>query len=285
MALQLTGAAKFSSIANLQVRLPVVVVGGGLTAIDTATESLAYYVRQVEKFSARYRALVAERGEAAVRAAWNPEEAGIADEFLAHAAAIAAERGGRARGQGASAGATAGSMGRCHDRLPPPADRQPVLHAEPRGSGQGNGGGCPLRGRSHAARCRGGRIRPCHRPARVTCRWLGDHVARARHPGRRGHAAQHRAGARGRPRPARRPVFRGDRRDRHAGQCGAWPRETGCDACADASRRQRPLRQLLRRSASELLRKCRQGDGRRQARLSRRVSRARVTRRNADHWW
>ena len=92
MALQLTGAAKLSSIANLQLRLPVVVIGGGLTAIDTATESMAYYVRQVEKFAARYRALVAERGESAVRAAWNGEEAGIADEFLAHAAAIAAER-------------------------------------------------------------------------------------------------------------------------------------------------------------------------------------------------
>jgi NADPH-dependent glutamate synthase beta subunit-like oxidoreductase/NAD(P)H-flavin reductase len=92
MALQLTGAAKFSSIANLQVRLPVVVIGGGLTAIDTATESLAYYVRQVEKFAARYRVLVAERGEAAVRARWNPEEAAIAQEFLTHAAAIRAER-------------------------------------------------------------------------------------------------------------------------------------------------------------------------------------------------
>ena len=75
MALQLTGAAKFSSIANLQVRLPVVVIGGGLTAIDTATESLAYYVRQVEKFALRYRTLVAERGEAAVRRRWNAEEA------------------------------------------------------------------------------------------------------------------------------------------------------------------------------------------------------------------
>ena len=50
MALQLTGAAKADSIANMQVRLPVVVIGGGLTAIDTATESLAYYVVQVEKF-------------------------------------------------------------------------------------------------------------------------------------------------------------------------------------------------------------------------------------------
>ncbi|MFO1026638.1 MAG: FAD-dependent oxidoreductase [Acetobacteraceae bacterium] len=92
MALQLTGAAKLSSIANLQIRLPVVVIGGGLTAIDTATESLAYYVRQVEKFSLRYRTLVSEKGEAAVRARWNAEEAEIADEFLTHAAAIAAER-------------------------------------------------------------------------------------------------------------------------------------------------------------------------------------------------
>jgi NADPH-dependent glutamate synthase beta subunit-like oxidoreductase/NAD(P)H-flavin reductase len=92
MALQLTGAAKQSSIANLQLRLPVVVIGGGLTAIDTATESLAYYVRQVEKFTLRYRTLVADKGETAVRARWTPEEAETANEFLAHAAAIKAER-------------------------------------------------------------------------------------------------------------------------------------------------------------------------------------------------
>ena len=35
--------------------MPVVVIGGGLTAIDTATESLAYYVVQVEKFLAALR--------------------------------------------------------------------------------------------------------------------------------------------------------------------------------------------------------------------------------------
>jgi len=92
MALQLTGAAKKSSVANLQLRLPVVVIGGGLTAIDTATESLAYYVRQVEKFALRHRTLVTERGEAEVRAAWTEEEVQIADTFLAHAEAIGAER-------------------------------------------------------------------------------------------------------------------------------------------------------------------------------------------------
>jgi NADPH-dependent glutamate synthase beta subunit-like oxidoreductase len=97
MALQLTGAAKMSSVANLQLRLPVVVIGGGLTAIDTATEALAYYIRQVEKFALRHRVLVAERGEAAVRRGWNAEEAEIAAEFLAHAEAVAAERGAAAQ--------------------------------------------------------------------------------------------------------------------------------------------------------------------------------------------
>ena len=92
MALQLTGAAKADSIANLQVRLPIMVVGGGLTAIDTATESLAYYVRQVEKFALRYRILVQERGVAAVRAGWSAEDCAIADEFLAHEAVLRAER-------------------------------------------------------------------------------------------------------------------------------------------------------------------------------------------------
>ncbi len=97
MALQLTGAAKESSVANLQLRMPVVVIGGGLTAIDTATESLAYYVRQVEKFAHRYRTLMAERGEFLVRAAWSDEEREIADTFLAHAAELRAERDAAAR--------------------------------------------------------------------------------------------------------------------------------------------------------------------------------------------
>src|SRR5580658_7368219 len=92
MALQLTGAAKSDSLANLQIRMPIVVIGGGLTAIDTATESLAYYVVQVEKFSRRYETLVDEIGVQAVRAKWTPEEAVIAEEFLAHAEAIREER-------------------------------------------------------------------------------------------------------------------------------------------------------------------------------------------------
>jgi len=81
MALQLTGAAKRESIANLQIRLPIVVIGGGLTAIDTATEALAYYAVQVEKFVARYEALERKPG-------WTAEEHEIAQEFIAHARAL-----------------------------------------------------------------------------------------------------------------------------------------------------------------------------------------------------
>jgi NADPH-dependent glutamate synthase beta subunit-like oxidoreductase/NAD(P)H-flavin reductase len=92
MALQLTGAAKTASIANLSVRLPVVVIGGGLTAIDTATESLAYYPVQVEKFLSRYETLAAERGQEAVLAEWNDAECEAAAEFIAHARALRAER-------------------------------------------------------------------------------------------------------------------------------------------------------------------------------------------------
>jgi NADPH-dependent glutamate synthase beta subunit-like oxidoreductase/NAD(P)H-flavin reductase len=97
MALQLTGAAKSNSVANLQIRMPLVVIGGGLTAVDTATESLAYYVVQVEKFLKRYETLVAEKGEAEVRVGWSVEEGQAADEFLTHARAIRAERAAAAK--------------------------------------------------------------------------------------------------------------------------------------------------------------------------------------------
>ncbi len=92
MALQLTGAAKKSTLANLQVRLPAGVIGGGLTAMDTATELMAYYPVQVEKTLHRYEVLVNSYGEQAVRARYDQEEMSILDEFLAHGKAIVAER-------------------------------------------------------------------------------------------------------------------------------------------------------------------------------------------------
>ena len=92
MALQLTGAYKKFSVANLLVRLPVVVIGGGLTGIDTATESLAYYPLQVEKMLERYEKMVQEFGEEQV---WKPFfdwEKPILKEMLEHGKAIREER-------------------------------------------------------------------------------------------------------------------------------------------------------------------------------------------------
>ncbi|HEY4372038.1 MAG TPA: FAD-dependent oxidoreductase [Burkholderiales bacterium] len=93
MGLQLTGAAKAESIANLQVRLPIVVIGGGLTAIDTATESLAYYAVQVEKFLTRAEVL----GKEAFLATLAGEELEIAREFIGHAEAIRSEKAAAAK--------------------------------------------------------------------------------------------------------------------------------------------------------------------------------------------
>jgi NAD(P)H-flavin reductase len=92
MALQLTGAFKREALANLQMELPAIVVGGGLTAIDTATELLAYYPIQCEKMLDRYERLVAERGEAAVRVGFDREEHDTLDRLLAHGAAVRQER-------------------------------------------------------------------------------------------------------------------------------------------------------------------------------------------------
>ena len=161
MALQLTGAAKRDSIANLQMRLPVVVIGGGLTAIDTATEVarlLRRAGREVPR-ALRDAGRRARRGGGARRAGRRGERE-IADEFLAHARAIRAERAAAAREGRAPrlaqllnrwGGVTIAYRRRLIDT--------PVLHAEPRGSGQGAGGRHPLRrGPDAASRSRSTRF-------------------------------------------------------------------------------------------------------------------------------
>ncbi len=92
MALQLTGAFKREALPNLQARLPAVVIGGGLTAIDTATELMAYYPLQVEKAAAQYEALCTELGERETRVSYDAEELELLDEYVAHGRAVRAER-------------------------------------------------------------------------------------------------------------------------------------------------------------------------------------------------
>ncbi len=92
MALQLTGAFKPGAIANLEARLPAIIVGGGLTAIDSATELLAYYPIQVERILDRFETLARAADEDSIWAPCTPEERATLRTYLEHGRAIRAER-------------------------------------------------------------------------------------------------------------------------------------------------------------------------------------------------
>jgi NADPH-dependent glutamate synthase beta subunit-like oxidoreductase len=91
MALQLTGAARMDSMANLQVSLPAIVIGGGLTAIDTATETLAYYPIQVEKFYLHAKTMLQEIPDY-FDVTYDAEEKTTAQTFFEHGKIIHEER-------------------------------------------------------------------------------------------------------------------------------------------------------------------------------------------------
>ncbi|MDR3491944.1 MAG: FAD-dependent oxidoreductase [Gammaproteobacteria bacterium] len=92
MALQLGNAANKSSLTNLQVRLPAVIIGGGLTGVDTATEVQAYYIAQVEKILFRYEKLIQVHDEEYVRKNLDIASIEILEEFLTHGRLVRQER-------------------------------------------------------------------------------------------------------------------------------------------------------------------------------------------------
>ncbi len=85
MSLQSNGAFLEKSITNLLIRMPIIVIGGGLTSIDVATESLNYYQLQVEKFLKQYQLSVRKNGKNYTEKNWTEEDKLIAEEFIAHA--------------------------------------------------------------------------------------------------------------------------------------------------------------------------------------------------------
>jgi len=92
MALQLTGAGKEDSLASLQVRLPAVVIGGGLTGVDAATECQAYYIRQIERTAKRYKDCCQQLGKEKLRSKFSKHDLIILDEQLQHANELQHER-------------------------------------------------------------------------------------------------------------------------------------------------------------------------------------------------
>jgi len=92
MGLQLNAGFKQNTLFNLEVSLPAIVIGGGLTGIDTSTELLAYYPVQVENILARFESLCAELGESSVWAMCSEEETIRLKTYLEHGKAIRKER-------------------------------------------------------------------------------------------------------------------------------------------------------------------------------------------------
>lgn len=92
MALQLTGAGKKSSLAGLQIRLPALVIGGGLTAIDTATEIQALYIQQVEKITEQVGALTEHTSLEVFLQGLSAQDQAQLKEHLAHGDQVLQER-------------------------------------------------------------------------------------------------------------------------------------------------------------------------------------------------
>lgn len=88
MSLQLNNAFHLDSLANLTITLPVCIIGGGLTAVDAATEALAYYPVMVAKIASQYYAL-SESKQVSYRQKLSASETKKFLTYLEHAALLA----------------------------------------------------------------------------------------------------------------------------------------------------------------------------------------------------
>jgi NADPH-dependent glutamate synthase beta subunit-like oxidoreductase/NAD(P)H-flavin reductase len=91
MSLQLTGASKNDNLTSTMIQLPAVIIGGGLTAIDTTTETAAYYPVQVKRVLERYEKIAAEKGEDYFWKEFNEEDKDIVKTFIEHGREVRAE--------------------------------------------------------------------------------------------------------------------------------------------------------------------------------------------------
>jgi NADPH-dependent glutamate synthase beta subunit-like oxidoreductase/NAD(P)H-flavin reductase len=92
MALHSAGARKTHATTNLQIRMPIVVIGGGLTGVDAATEALAYYPLQVKRYAEQLLSL-GSADKTLFEKTLSPKDQEVHKEFLAHAAMFASFEG------------------------------------------------------------------------------------------------------------------------------------------------------------------------------------------------
>ena len=87
MALQLTEVGRKGSVSALQLRLPAIVIGGGLTGVDTATEAQAYYIQQIKQVERWFLKLVGHCGEEKAWTFFDAVDRERIEEWLSHAKA------------------------------------------------------------------------------------------------------------------------------------------------------------------------------------------------------
>lgn len=92
MSLQLTGAYQQDTFAELSLHMPVVVIGGGLTAVDTATEAQAFYLQMTQLIQKRVRHLEHTMGKKNFWAAFSESESEKLRTWVTHGEAVIALR-------------------------------------------------------------------------------------------------------------------------------------------------------------------------------------------------
>ena len=255
-------------------------IGGGLTAIDTATESLAYYVVQVEKFLKRYEALVTKSGETEVRASGRrrkPRSRRSSSRTRARFGRNAPRQHERAGSRdliellNSWGGVTIAYRRRLIDAPSYTLNHEEVAKALEEGVRFAE---ClapeevEMDRYGAAAALRVEKLRFDDATDKLRADRREGRAAGAHDSGGRRHAAQHGAGARRRAQLSCSTAAISRRSMKRAtGEAGAH-REASGGARADVSAAGRAGHQLFRRSASFVLRQRGQGDGQREAGLS-----------------
>lgn len=92
MSLHQEGSFYKNSLVSFDYTLPAVVIGGGLTSTDTATQALIYYVRHVEKFNEQLDLLLTQKTFEEIAFRWGPREKELAALYQLHGKELKAER-------------------------------------------------------------------------------------------------------------------------------------------------------------------------------------------------
>lgn len=92
MQLHTLGAQTQHHRTPLSLQLPCVVIGAGLTAVDTATEAQAYYLHLVQLVYFRLQKLRSMRGESAIEAAFSPASYAQLQTWFTHGEAVVLEK-------------------------------------------------------------------------------------------------------------------------------------------------------------------------------------------------